>query len=369
MAFIDAVKYNKVKSMKGLPIGAIIPWSADQSLIPTGWVICNGATISITKYPLLFDVIENTYGGTAGSTFRVPQLTNSPKAIIDIFRGHHEYLKTRGNAYAPDYSSISSDPYWSLIGQGNNADEIGNTQVQWQSTIDLVGVITSSPNFFASYQPISLTQGEYQGTINYNDTTLRDFHLQAHSHGIGNTSTTESEGYTRKSSTAVECPGGWGNGACRINCSTTQVYRVREGLLYANRSDNLNTAFATWSGPAAGGGEIRRVPGGQTASGGYYPGNGRCVNDMTCASFSGNDRILFTSLSNEETSIANVAAHGHDTNTYNFRGNLNVVNPGLRTNISLNDVAINNSAGLNYGTISVTTSTASLEMLFIIRAY
>ena len=56
-------------------MGAIFPWSGAQDTIPFGWVECNGASISYTKYPLLYEKIGNTYGGVTGSTFKVPQLS------------------------------------------------------------------------------------------------------------------------------------------------------------------------------------------------------------------------------------------------------------------------------------------------------
>ena len=40
--------------------------------IPDGWLLCNGAEYNVSDYTNLYNVIGNTYGGTAGSTFRVP---------------------------------------------------------------------------------------------------------------------------------------------------------------------------------------------------------------------------------------------------------------------------------------------------------
>ena len=35
---------------------------------------------------------------------------------------------------------------------------------------------------------------------------------------------------------------------------------------------DLENSFSEWDSPAAGGGDVQPVPGGETASGGYYPG-------------------------------------------------------------------------------------------------
>ena len=35
--------------------------------IPTGWLVCQGQTLTSTSYPALFSVLQYTYGGSAGS--------------------------------------------------------------------------------------------------------------------------------------------------------------------------------------------------------------------------------------------------------------------------------------------------------------
>lgn len=373
MAFVDAANYNKVKSMRGLPIGAIIPWSATTSQIPKGWIACNGKIYDIKDYPLLYEIVGNTYGGTSGSTFKVPPINNSPKGVVDMFQGHFGWLSDKGDAHASQYSSKSDDAFWSIVGGGTNGDEGSNTQSNWISTIDLVGDIVNAPNFLASYSNIEMTEGDYFATANYNGTKLYDYHLQAHTHGINNANTgTATTSYNRGGGKAVQCGGEWkGDPSCFVVCDTTQVLRVRNGDKNANNSSHLAESFGNYQTPAAGGGDIRPVPGGETASGGYYPGDGRCQGDMTCASFSSNDRILFTSLADsaESASISGVSEHNHGSNNYQFSSAFGVINPGIRSDISINNVKIVNNSGVNFGTISVTTSTATLSMPFIIRAY
>ncbi|MHC4691225.1 MAG: phage tail protein [Planctomycetota bacterium] len=41
---------------------------------PDGWMYCNGLLIRISKYPELFSVIGNTYGGDGLTTFALPDL-------------------------------------------------------------------------------------------------------------------------------------------------------------------------------------------------------------------------------------------------------------------------------------------------------
>jgi microcystin-dependent protein len=55
------------------PTGSIMIWSTNTA--PSGWLICNGATVSRTTYATLFAVIGTTYGAGDGSTtFVIPNL-------------------------------------------------------------------------------------------------------------------------------------------------------------------------------------------------------------------------------------------------------------------------------------------------------
>lgn len=61
------------KVVDGVPIGAIIPYAG--STAPFGTLICNGAAISRSAYPELFDAIGTTWGAGDGSTtFNIPDL-------------------------------------------------------------------------------------------------------------------------------------------------------------------------------------------------------------------------------------------------------------------------------------------------------
>ena len=41
---------------------------------PTGWALCNGATLSIQQNAALFNLLGTTYGGNGTSTFQLPNL-------------------------------------------------------------------------------------------------------------------------------------------------------------------------------------------------------------------------------------------------------------------------------------------------------
>src|SRR5215467_4310785 len=42
---------------------------------PVGWLLCNGQTLSIAQYQVLFQLIGTTYGGDGVNTFALPNLS------------------------------------------------------------------------------------------------------------------------------------------------------------------------------------------------------------------------------------------------------------------------------------------------------
>lgn len=49
---------------------------------PVGWLVCNGATLSITSYQALFTLMGNAFGGDGVTTFAIPDLRGA--AILGI---------------------------------------------------------------------------------------------------------------------------------------------------------------------------------------------------------------------------------------------------------------------------------------------
>lgn len=66
-------QYVDNKIVVAAPYGAIQAYAGSNA--PTGWLLCDGSTISRTTYANLFSVIGSTYGGGDGSTtFTLPYL-------------------------------------------------------------------------------------------------------------------------------------------------------------------------------------------------------------------------------------------------------------------------------------------------------
>ena len=100
-----AVNYNFLKSLKGTAIGTIVPWTGDITAIPRGWIQCNGQSLEVLNYPLLYEVVGNKYGGTLNVDFRVPNIQG--KSIVD-YHTSHDNASTYGSGTIDIPSSFSS---------------------------------------------------------------------------------------------------------------------------------------------------------------------------------------------------------------------------------------------------------------------
>ena len=72
--------YNRIKSAKAVPIGTIMPWTGSSSssavldvAIPNGYVVCRGQALRAIDYPLLAQLLGNTYGPYQVAQFVIPR--------------------------------------------------------------------------------------------------------------------------------------------------------------------------------------------------------------------------------------------------------------------------------------------------------
>ncbi len=54
------------------PVGSVLMYSSDTA--PTGWLLCDGASVLRASYPALFAVIGTTYGSADGTHFNTPDM-------------------------------------------------------------------------------------------------------------------------------------------------------------------------------------------------------------------------------------------------------------------------------------------------------
>lgn len=100
--------YNRL-----LPAGVILPFGG--IVVPTGFLACNGASVSRTTYAILFSAIGTAYGAANGTTFRVPDFRGR------FLRGTNTFSGTSG--LDPDAASRTA-----MATGGNTGDAVGSVQ-------------------------------------------------------------------------------------------------------------------------------------------------------------------------------------------------------------------------------------------------
>ncbi len=106
--------YNRIKSAKAVPIGTIIPWTGSASssavvddAIPSGYVVCRGQALRAIDYPLLAQLLGNTYG-----PYQEPQ--GPPVGIQNTYPNYDDddifLLPNLNNCQLQDLESSRIDP-------------------------------------------------------------------------------------------------------------------------------------------------------------------------------------------------------------------------------------------------------------------
>ena len=91
MANYEATRYNFdgafLTGIQGVNTGIVVPWGSAS--IPSGFLLCNGQSVSTTTYAALFAVIGYTYGGS-GASFLVPDLTD--RTVVGVSAANSKTL-------------------------------------------------------------------------------------------------------------------------------------------------------------------------------------------------------------------------------------------------------------------------------------
>jgi microcystin-dependent protein len=67
-------KVNELDASRIDVVGAVIPFAGNETKVPAGWLLCDGAEYNTNDYPELQGVIGSTYGSSVASKFKVPDL-------------------------------------------------------------------------------------------------------------------------------------------------------------------------------------------------------------------------------------------------------------------------------------------------------
>ena len=101
-----------------LPAGAVVPFAGPVTAVPSGYLLCDGSTISRTDYATLYAVIGNAWGeGDGSTTFHLPDLRGR------FLRGVDDPTGAAAAGLDPDAASRTA----SNAG-GNTGNMVGSAQ-------------------------------------------------------------------------------------------------------------------------------------------------------------------------------------------------------------------------------------------------
>jgi microcystin-dependent protein len=90
-----ATQVESLISPSGVPAGVITQFAGASA--PTGWLLCQGQSVSTTTYASLFAAIGYTYGGS-GSSFIIPNLQGRVPVGLDGSQGEFLQLAQTGGS-------------------------------------------------------------------------------------------------------------------------------------------------------------------------------------------------------------------------------------------------------------------------------
>ena len=132
---LQAVPYARAAS-NGVPVGTIVAYAGPDTNIPTGWLLCNGATLNSTtnpQYKQLFAAIGISWGGSGAGSFNIPDLRGMFLRGLNKETTGTDANRTLGSFQAGDIQSHAHPASASTDGLHNhlyNNPKIGSFSLQ-----------------------------------------------------------------------------------------------------------------------------------------------------------------------------------------------------------------------------------------------
>jgi microcystin-dependent protein len=146
MANYEATRYDFdgafLTGIEGVNTGIVVPWGS--AVIPSGFLECNGASVSTSTYAALFAVIGYTYGGS-GASFNLPDLTD--RTVVN--KSNTKSLAQTGGANT-------------VTPTGNISGSTGSTTL---TTQQIAAHTHTLPNFMGMAGQRTLSGGDVMGTV------------------------------------------------------------------------------------------------------------------------------------------------------------------------------------------------------------
>ena len=180
--------YNRIRAAKQSPIGTIMPWAGSSSssslledAVPFGYIVCRGQTLLARDYPLLAQLIGNTYG-----PFQEPG--GPPVGIINSYPNYDENdvftLPNLNNTGLVDLEGSRLDPSDQVV-VGQYITENGADAAPPTTSISYIDVnfsIETDTTLGGKITGITIEDPAYFSTMRTIPRKLGIDHTPSHSH-------------------------------------------------------------------------------------------------------------------------------------------------------------------------------------------
>jgi microcystin-dependent protein len=165
-----------------VPVGGIIPFGGDAtSVLPGGWLLCDGTSKLRSDYPDLFSVIGVSYGSVDGTHFSLPDL----QGRVPVGKGTHADVNglnlndglgtvaSRSPKHAHSFSltatsgGVDHTHTYSIVAQTNASTGYNTGLLRFADTNATLGgysPATSGASAYLHTHPVSGTVGVGSGT-------------------------------------------------------------------------------------------------------------------------------------------------------------------------------------------------------------
>ena len=368
---IMAVNYNSLKSLKGTSIGTIVPWCGDNSFIPKGWIACDGETLTVTNFPMLYEIIGNRYGGVSGVSFNTP--TFSQKGVVDYHTSHD------------NIAGISmSNVFKNLI---NDTNDMANAVVSTPSSnIDLRVNQTPFNNIAAIITTQTLVEPSFSDAVYIAGRLLGDDHIASHSHPTGfQTVGGPSQWVEACQNGTVNCGNAY---ECEDDCNNNEFYITEANNGGSAFNSGNRNGQSLYKGTPEGGVAIYQAGGTPSASvdfartnsygdqGTPAPGGSAVRNFILstndCVSSNTGSFAYNTSL---DQNAVNFVDNGHNVHDHlSLFYDITIGSMAIPASYNINNVGTSNILPQNQplqdiGTLQIDVDTPVCQVKYIIRAY
>jgi len=179
--------YQGSRTAKAAVIGTIMPWTGPLSNIPEGWIICDGSTKNAKDYPLLVQVIGDTYNAGISNLggafpnylgeFVLPDLNG--RMLMDIEEEYFNNLGSGGTGKTPDTDVDARSIISPFI--GDNTDN-GVPVVFTDVYTDVVFTLNDRTGYFGNISGNTIIPGEFEKTVYIGGRKLGVTHVRSHTH-------------------------------------------------------------------------------------------------------------------------------------------------------------------------------------------